>query len=86
MLVAEIYKYESGMRTVETRQYPTRDDLDQRLFWLNLNGQWVGHKIWNCDLNTYETMDSVERARGVVEQKFDKEAYINNKVSDWSKE
>ncbi len=83
MLVAEIYKYEQGMRTVETRQYPTRDDLDQRLFWLNLNGEWVGHKIWNCDLTVYHNLDDVERARGVVEQKFDKEAIVKTRVSDW---
>jgi hypothetical protein len=78
MLVAEIYKYEDGMRSVETRQYRLRDDLDKRIFWLNMRGQWVGHKIWNCDKRTYNQYTDVEKAQNVAEQKFDKEAYIRS--------
>ncbi len=79
MLVAEIYKYEDGSRSVETKQFRDREELNKRLFWLNLNGQWVGHKIYNTDKTTYDNFTSVERANNVAEQKFDKQAYIERK-------
>lgn len=78
MLVAEIYKYKDGIRSVDTQQYSDRNELDKTLFWLNMNGQWVGHKIWNCDQNTYDQYTDVQRAQNVAEQKFDKQAYIRS--------
>ena len=79
MLVAEIYKFEDNKRLVETNEFLNRDGLNKHLFTLIMQGLWVGHKVYNTTLTEYSKLSSVEKARAVIEQKFDKEAYIDKR-------
>ena len=79
MLVAEIYKFEDDRRMTETNEFLNRDILNKHLFTLIMQGVWVGHKVYNTTLSEYSQLSTVERARAVVEQKFDKQAYIDKR-------
>ena len=79
MLVAEIYKFEDDRRMTETNEFLNRDILNKHLFTLIMQGVWVGHKVYNTTLSEYSRLSTVERARAVVEQKFDKQAYIDKR-------
>ena len=82
MITVEIYTFKDNVRYVERREYRRYIQWMYDEMILKLQGDYVGYKLWNCDLKTWKTLNSVECAKQVAQQKFDKGAYINgNKQS-----
>lgn len=79
MITAEIYKFEDNRRMVETNEFDNQELLNKHLLLLKLRGTWVGHKIYNTTMEQYMMFTDVQKANAVVEQKFDKEAYLESK-------
>ena len=77
MIVVEIYTFQDNYRYVERREYKRYIQWLYDEMILVLQGGYVGYKLWNTDLKTWESWDSVKRADQLAQQKFDKGAYFN---------
>jgi len=77
MITVEIYTFKDNVRYVERREYRRMIQWMYDEMILKLQGDYVGYKLWNCDLKTWKTYNAIECANNVAQQKFDKGAYIN---------
>tara|TARA_R110002167_G_scaffold316896_2_gene522563 strand:- start:76 stop:495 length:420 start_codon:yes stop_codon:yes gene_type:complete len=80
MIVVEIYGYENKERTHYIREFSDEESWERDYMIRKLSGTWVGHKIYR-DLSMREWAQMTPEQRMILtpEQKFDKEAFLQNK-------
>ena len=54
-LVVEIYSYESGIRCIDKKEYPSDDAWEKDLFLLKLSGTHVGYRLYD-NINIHSLM------------------------------
>jgi len=76
-MVVEEYSFEQGFRIVDKTEYHSRTQWDHKCMINILRGSHVGYKIYNCTMALFDTLSDSQRQKYLIEQKFDKHAYIN---------
>ena len=78
-LTVEIYSYESGIRCIDKKEYPSLEAWEQDLFILKLRGL-VGYRRYDkISMDSFNELTEIQRNNLPCKAEFDKEAYINKK-------
>ena len=74
-MVVETFKWISGIRVTDKKEYSKLCDLEKDLMIGKIDGSLVGYKIYNCNMTAFNSMSQLQKSQAVTVQKFDKDAF-----------
>ena len=80
VMIVEIYSYESGIRCIDKKEYPSLEAWERDLFLLKLSGTHVGYRRYDeINMAQFDALSDNDKALLWTNciNEFDKEAFIN---------
>ena len=60
-MVVEIYSWESGIRCIDKKEYPSLEAWEKDKLLLKLSGTWVGEKIYEISMDNFNELTNTKK-------------------------
>ena len=75
-MVIQIFQYINNRRTTSVKQYNSYEDYERDYLLMKLSGTWVGHRVFDIELDEFLTLNETEINNLPNTSNFDKHSYI----------
>lgn len=75
-MIVEIYSYESGIRCIDKKEYPSLEAWEKDKLLLKLSGTWVGEKIYEISMDNFNELTETQRNNLPCKADFDRKAFL----------
>lgn len=75
-MVIQIYQYINNQRTTSVKQYNSYEDYERDYLLMKLSGTWVGHRVFDIELDEFLTLNETEINNLPCKRDFDRKAFL----------
>jgi len=76
-MVIQIFQHINNRRTTSIKQYNSYEDYERDYLLMKIAGTWVGHRVFDIELDKFLTLNETEINSLPNTSKFDKHSYIH---------
>ena len=80
-MVIQIFQYINNQRSTSVKQYNSYKDYERDYLLMKLSGTWVGHRIFDIELDEFLTLSESEINSLYARTKFDRGSYVKHYIN-----